>query len=80
MKKEDKNRISLTRKEAEDIYECLESYSSMRGTFDEDFNAETKLAGRLANKLQLLLYGRSGGYQFARNPIDKNFEHFANSD
>lgn len=74
MKKERNGRISLTRKEAEDAYECLESYFSMCGTFDDEFNAETKLAGRLAKKLQMLLYGRKGGYQFAHNKVEPKLE------
>lgn len=74
MKKEKNGRISLTHKEAEDIYECLESYFSMCGTLDDDFNAETKLAGRLAKKIQLLLYGTKGGYQFANIKVDSDFE------
>ncbi|MBD5283328.1 MAG: hypothetical protein HDS31_01775 [Bacteroides sp.] len=70
MKKGKDGRISLTRKEAEDIYECLESYASMCGTLDEDFNAETKMAERLAKNLQLHLYGKKGGYQFSDNKIN----------
>lgn len=74
MKKEINGRISLTRKEAEDAYECLESYFSMCGTLDEEFNAETKLAGRLAKKLQMLLYRKRGGYQFADNKVESKLE------
>lgn len=51
------NRISLTKKEADEIREALETLFAMSGTLDDDFNAESNRAGRYARKLYKLLYG-----------------------
>ena len=55
--KREKDRITLTLKEADAIREHLETLFAMEGTFDEDFNAECKSAGKCARKMCELLYG-----------------------
>lgn len=57
MKKDDKGRISMTQKEADEIRELLETLFSMEGTLDEDFNFECHRAGIHARKICELLYG-----------------------
>lgn len=53
----EKNRISLTEREADEIREVLETLFAMAGTLDDDFNVECNRAGRYARKLYKLLYG-----------------------
>lgn len=57
MKKDNKGRISLTEREADEIREHLETLFAMAGTLDDDFTAECKHAGRYARKLYKLMYG-----------------------
>ena len=55
--KREKDRITLTLKETDAIREHLETLYAMEGTFDENFNAECKSAGKFARKMCELLYG-----------------------
>ena len=55
--KKDKDRISLTRKEADEIREFLETLYAMEGTLDDDFNRECHRAGIHARNLCELLHG-----------------------
>lgn len=53
----DKNRISLTLKEADEVREYLETLYAMEGTLDEDFNRECHRAGFFARKMCELING-----------------------
>ena len=55
--KREKNRITLTLKEADAIREHLETLYAMKGAFDEEFTAECHSAGKYARKMCELLYG-----------------------
>lgn len=56
--KREKDRITLTLKEADEIREYLEILYAMEGsTLDEDFNAECHRAGFFARKMCELLHG-----------------------
>ena len=56
--KREKDRITLTLKEVDEIREYLETLYAMEGsTLDEDFNAECHRAGFFARKMCELLHG-----------------------
>lgn len=55
--KKDKDRISFTRNEADEIRELLETLYAMEGTLDDDFNRECHRAGIHARNLCELLHG-----------------------
>lgn len=51
--------IKLTHKQAMDVVDCLDTLHSMEGTFDDEFNAECKNAGKISKIIenQLLKLG-----------------------
>jgi len=70
----EKNRISLTLNEADEIREYLETLYAMEGTLDESFNAECRRAGFFARKLHRLLKGDAPVTWPDPGPIPNRFD------
>ncbi|MDE6246657.1 MAG: hypothetical protein K2M41_02290 [Muribaculaceae bacterium] len=60
--------------EADAIREHLETLFAMEGTFDEDFNAECKSAGKFARKMCELLYGHRNPQWTTPEPPEPKYD------
>ena len=76
MKKDNKGRISLTEREADEIREYLETLFAMEGTLDEDFNAECHRAGFYARKLYKILHGEGSPKWAPAPPVEPKYNPY----